>query len=63
MKDWDKEKIERYFDTTELLKQMNEPTQIEITNPPIQNKSLPESKRNLSRRDEQGHRIPIVRML
>ena len=62
MKDWDKEQIEKYFDTSELLKQMNELTNIKKTNLSVNVNPFTEAKRITSRRDEQGHKIPIVRL-
>ena len=62
MKDWDKEKIERYFDTSKLLKQMNKLTPIKTTNSSVNENSFIGPKRISSRRDEQGHKIPIVRL-
>lgn len=62
MKDWDKERISQYFDTTDLWNLVNDSTQTEEAKPQIQKIILPETKLKWKRKVERTRRIlPILR--
>ena len=62
MKDWDKEQMERYFDTTKLLKQLNKINPIEKKSPQKQKNSPLKTEMKKNRKKEHVRRIlPLIR--
>jgi hypothetical protein len=57
MKDWDKEQMTLFFDTTDLLKQLDDVSQTERKNPQEKGSSIPIMKMKKNRRDEHKRRI------
>jgi hypothetical protein len=51
MKDWDKERMSKYFDTTELLKSANDTTQPEKVKPMKKKTIISEPTEKLSRKE------------
>ena len=61
MKDWDKEQMTLFFDTTELLKQLDDVSQTERKNPQEKESSIPIMKMKKNPRDEHKRRILPLR--
>ena len=61
MKDWDKKRISQYFDTTELLKLVNDSTQTDKVEPQKKQISLSKTKMKRKKKVEHAHRILPIR--
>jgi hypothetical protein len=61
MKEWDKERIARYFDTTDLWKLVNDSTHTKEAEPQILKVLLPKSKLKWNRKVERARRVLSVR--
>ena len=61
MKDWDKEQMTLFFDTTELLKQRDDESRTERKKPQEKGSSIPIMKMKKNRRDEHKRRILPLR--
>ena len=62
MEDWDKEQMERYFDTTKLLKQQNEINPNEKKSPQKQKNSPPKTDMKKNHKKEHVRRVlPLIR--
>ena len=61
MKDWDKKRISQYFDTTELLKLVNDSTQTDKAEPQKRQISLSKTKMKRKHKVERARRIlPVM---